>query len=251
MNYISKNDSANAASEVLGSAGGAFSQLMSDVQAEIDLKVQGAAEAKKASAALYKKSVWLISITVLVAILLSLFMAIVTTRLIARPVRDAGEVVRNIAAGDITSTDLTVYSSDEIGELADNVNIMQHCLREMITSVFISAERFAAKSVEFTASYRQITSNSQDVSEQAGRASVTSENLQRNLQTVAAGTGEMSTTIQEIAKNATESARVAGQAVVMAKNTNSAITNWANPASKSDKSSKSSLRSQDKPIYWP
>ena len=57
MEFIHKNDTANATSEVLGSAAGAFSQLMSDVQAEIDLKVQGAAEAKKASAALYQKSV--------------------------------------------------------------------------------------------------------------------------------------------------------------------------------------------------
>ena len=224
MGFIRKNDNANATSEVLGNAAGAFSQLMSDVQAEIDLKVQGAAEAKKASAALYQKSVYLITGAVLVAILLSLFMAIATTRLIAGPAREAGEVVRRIAAGDITSTDLVVRSLDEIGELSHNVNVMQHSLRAMITSVFISAEQFAAKSVEFSSSYRQITANSSEVSEQASLASTTSENLKRNLQTVAAGTGEMSTTIQEIAKNATESARVAGQAVQMAQDTNSAIT---------------------------
>jgi methyl-accepting chemotaxis protein len=224
MEFIHKNDTANATSEVLGNAAGAFSQLMSDVRAEIDLKVQGAAEAKKASAALYRKSMYLITGTVLAAIFLSLFMAITTTRLIAAPVREAGEVVRRIAAGDITSTDLVVRSTDEIGELSNNVNVMQHSLRSMITSVFISAEQFAAKSVEFSSSYRQITANSSEVSEQASVASATSENLQRNLQTVAAGTGEMSTTIQEIAKNATESARVAGQAVQMAQDTNSAMT---------------------------
>jgi methyl-accepting chemotaxis protein len=47
IGFIRKNDNANATSEVLGNAAGAFSQLMSDVQGEIDLKVQGAAEAKK------------------------------------------------------------------------------------------------------------------------------------------------------------------------------------------------------------
>jgi methyl-accepting chemotaxis protein len=224
LGFIAKNDNANATSEVLGSAAGAFSQLMSDVQDEIDLKVKGAAQAKTASATLYKRSVWLVSGTLAVASMLSLLMAIATTRLIARPVRDAGEVVRRIAAGDITSKDLDVRSSDEIGELATNVNSMQHSLREMISSVFVSAERFAAKSVEFSSSYRQITANSGEVSEQATLASATSENLKRNLQTVAAGTGEMSTTIQDIAKNATESARVSGEAVKMAQDTNSAIT---------------------------
>lgn len=221
--YIAKSDNANATSEVLGSATGAFSQLMSDVQDEIDLKVQGAAQAKQASAALYKRSVWWISGMLVVATMLSLVMAIATTRLIARPVRDAGEVVRRIAAGDITSKDLDVQSSDEIGELSSNVNTMQHSLRAMISSVFVSAERFAAKSVEFSTSYRQITENSGEVSEQANLASATSENLKRNLQTVAAGTGEMSSTIQDIAKNATESARVSGEAVKMAQDTNSAI----------------------------
>jgi methyl-accepting chemotaxis protein len=224
LGYIAKSDNANATSEVLGSAAGAFSQLMSDVQDEIDLKVQGAANAKRASAILYKRSVWWISGTLVMASLLSLFMAVATTHLIARPVRDAGEVVRRIAAGDITSKDLDVRSLDEIGELSNNVNTMQHSLRAMISSVFISAERFAAKSVEFTDSYREITANSGEVSEQASVASATSENLKRNLQTVAAGTGEMNATIQDIAKNATESARVAGEAVKMARNTNSAIT---------------------------
>jgi methyl-accepting chemotaxis protein len=224
LGYIAKSDNANATSEVLGSAAGAFSQLMSDVQDEIDLKVQGAANAKRASAILYKRSVWWISGTLVMATLLSLFMAVATTHLIARPVRDAGEVVRRIAAGDITSKDLDVRSLDEIGELSNNVNTMQHSLRAMISSVSISAERFAAKSVEFTDSYREITANSGEVSEQASVASATSENLKRNLQTVAAGTGEMNATIQDIAKNATESARVAGEAVKMARNTNSAIT---------------------------
>jgi methyl-accepting chemotaxis protein len=224
LGFTRKNDTGDATSEVLGSAAGAFSQLMDDVQAEIDLKVKGAANAKAANAILYKRSVWWIFGTLLIATVLSLLMAIATTYLIARPVRDAGEVVKRIAGGDITSAGLVVRSSDEIGELANNVNIMQRSLRDVIASVFISAERFAAKSVEFSTAYRQITANSAEVSERANVASATSEDLKRNLQTVAAGTGEMSTTIQDIAKNATESARVAGDAVKMAQDTNSAIT---------------------------
>jgi methyl-accepting chemotaxis protein len=223
LGYIRKDDAANATSEVLGSAAGAFSQLISDVQAEIDLKVQGAAEAKKASAELYKRSVWLISGTLLVSIFLSLFMALSTTHLIARPVREAGEVVRRIAAGDITSEDLEVRSRDEIGELAHNINVMQQSLRGMIASVFTSAERIATASDEVTSTNRQITADSSEASEQASVASATTEHLKQNLQTVATGTEEMSATIQDIAKNAAESARVAGEAVKTAQDTNAAI----------------------------
>jgi methyl-accepting chemotaxis protein len=224
MGYTSKNDTADATSEVLGSAAGAFSQLMSDVQAEIDLKVQGATEAKKANATLFKRSLWWILGTMLTAALLSVLMAIVTTRLIARPVRDAGVVVRRIAAGDITSEDLPVRSSDEIGELANNVNIMQHSLREMIASIFNCAEKFAAASLEFSSNYGQITANAAELSGQANVASSTTENLKRHLQTVVVGTEEMSITIQDISKNAIESARVASEAVKIAQDTNTAVT---------------------------
>ena len=232
LGFISKNNTADATSEVLGSAAGAFSQLMSDVQAEIDLKVQGATEAKKANAILYKRSIWWILGTLATATILSLLLAIVTTRLIANPVREVGEVVRRIAAGDITSEDLQVRSADEIGELAHNVNIMQQSLRGMIASVFTSAERIATASEEFSSTNRRITADSAEASQQANVAAATTEHLKRNLQTAATGTEEMSATIQDIAKNATESARVAGEAVKTAQNTNAAITKLGESSSR-------------------
>jgi methyl-accepting chemotaxis protein len=223
MGFASKNDTADVTSEVLGSAAGAFNQLMSDVQAEIDLKLKGAAEAKAASASIYRKSVWWIVGTLALAALLSLLMAFATTRLIANPVRDVGAVVRRVAAGDITSEDLAVHSADEIGELAQNINIMQKNLRDMIASVFTSAERMATASEEFASANRQISVNSAEASEQAIVVSTTTEHLKHNLQTVATGTEQMSATIQDIAKNATESARVAEEAVKSARDTNAAI----------------------------
>lgn len=223
LGFTHKNDVANATSEVLGSAAGAFSQLMSDVQAEIDLKVKGAAEAKAASAAVYRRSVLWIVAALLTSTIASLCLAIATTRSFAGPVRDLGEVVRRIAGGGITSVDLPVHSADEIGELANNVNVMQQNLRRMIASVFMSAEKMALASEEFSVTNRQITASSLEASAQANGATATTENLKHSLQTVAAGTEEMSATIQDIAKNATESARVAGDGVQTVEATNAAI----------------------------
>jgi len=221
--FITKNDQADATSEVLGTAGGIFAQLMSDVQAVVDLKVQGASEAKKANAALYRRSVLWIVGTMIAAALVSLGLAIATTRLIAGPLREVGEVVRRIAAGDISSKNMEVRGADEFGELAQNINVMHKNLRGMIASVFVSAERIATASEQFSATNRQITADSAEVSEQASVASATTENLKHNLQTVATGTEQMSATIQDIAKNATESARVTGEAVKSTQATNSAV----------------------------
>jgi methyl-accepting chemotaxis protein len=223
MDYARKNDNANATSEVLGNATGAFNQLLSDLQAEIELTAKGAADAKAASAVLYKRSVlWVVGILT-AATVFSLLLALLTTRLIASPVREVGEVVRRIAAGDITSADLPIRSSDELGELAKNVNIMQQSLRSMIASVFTSAERIATASDDFSFTNRQITASSVEASEQANVVSATTGQLKHSLQTVATGTEQMSATIQEIAKNAGESARVAGEAVKTAENTNAAV----------------------------
>ena len=224
LGYTAKNDNAGAMSAALGSAAAAFSQSMSDVQKEIDVKAQGAAEAKKASAAIYLWSFWWILGTLVVATALSLLLAIATTRSIAGPVHEAAEVVRRIAAGDITSGELSVRNADEIGQLAYNINIMQRNLRGMIASVFTSAEQIAIASDEFSSANRQITAHSAGVFEQANVVSSTTENLKHNLQSVATGTQQMSATIQEIAKNASESARVAGEAVKTAQNTNEAIS---------------------------
>ena len=224
LGYTSKNKNTEAISEVLGNAVGNFSQAIADIQAEIDLKVKGASDAKKASAAQYTKSVlWILSMLAITTIL-SLLMAVVTTRLIAGPVREVGEVVRRIAAGDITSEDLAIRSSDEFGELASNINVMQHSLREMMASVFMSAERISKASEEFSSTSRQITANSAATSEQANIVSAATDQVNRNLQTVATGAEEMNITVQDIAKNTTESARVASEAVRIAETTNATVS---------------------------
>jgi methyl-accepting chemotaxis protein len=168
----------------------------------------------------------------IVATVLSILLAIATTRLIAKPLREVGEVVRKIATGDISSKNLEVRGADEFGELAQNINVMHKNLRRMIASVFTSAERIATASEQFSATNRQITSDSAEVSQQASVASTTTENLKHNLQTVATGTEQMSATIQNIARNATDSARVTGEAVKTTQATNAAVAKLGESSTK-------------------
>ncbi len=224
MGYAKSNKNADAISEVLGNALGYFSQSMSDVQAEIDLKVSGAAEASKASAVVYKRArVWILGMLFAVA-LLSVLMVLATSRLIAGPVREIREVVRRVAARDVTSKDLAVRSADELGELAGNVNMMQHSLREVIASISAGAEQISAVSEKFSATSQQITTNSEETSTQANLVSTATDQVNRNLQTVATSTEEMTTSIGEIAKSASEAARVAGEALKSSVETNATVT---------------------------
>jgi methyl-accepting chemotaxis protein len=224
MSYTKTQRNPDAIAEVLGTALGDFRQTMSDVQAEIDLKVKGAADASKASAKVYKASQWWILGTLIIVTILSVVMVVTTTHLIAGPVVEVGEVVRRIAARDVTSLDLAVRSADEIGELARNINLMKHSLREMIASISADAEQIAIASEKFSTTSQQIARNSEETSAQANVVSAATEEVNRNLQTVATGTEEMSATISEIAKSAGEAAKVADEALKAAVKTNATVT---------------------------
>jgi methyl-accepting chemotaxis protein len=224
INYAKSKKDTEAISEVLGNALGDFSQTMSDVQAEMDLKVKGAEEASKASATVYRTSRWWILGTLITVVVLSVLMVMITTRLIAGPIREVGEVLGRIATGDVTGKDLEVRSSDEIGELTRNINLMQHSLRQMIASISKGAEQIGVASKEFSVASQQITANSEETSAQANVVSAATELVNRNLQTVATSTEEMSASIGEIAKNATEAANVAGEALKAAAETNATVT---------------------------
>jgi methyl-accepting chemotaxis protein len=222
--FVHNKKNADAVAEVLGTALGDFTQTMSDIQDEIDLKVKGAADASKASAKVYQAAVWGIFATLIAAIALSVLMVVTTTRLIAGPVGEVGEVVRRVAARDVTSEDLAVRSADELGELAANINLMQKSLRQMIASISEGAEQIASASEKFSATSQQITANSEETSAQANVVSSATDEINRNLQTVATSTEQMTSSIGDIAKNAGEAAKVAGEAMRAATQTDATVT---------------------------
>ena len=67
------------------------------------------------------------------------------------------ERLANIGRGDFRGDDLEVKSQDEIGELAQAANSVQHELRQLMRSVASAAEQLAAASEELTASASDTT----------------------------------------------------------------------------------------------
>jgi methyl-accepting chemotaxis protein len=86
------------------------------------------------------------------------------------------------------------------------------------------AQGLASASEELTATSQQMSANAEETSAQANVVSASSEQVNRNLQTVATGSEEMSASIKEIAKNAHESAKVAVGAVKVADDTNQIVS---------------------------
>ncbi|HEX7377024.1 MAG TPA: methyl-accepting chemotaxis protein [Pirellulales bacterium] len=109
-------------------------------------------------------------------------------------------------ASDITAQ---VKARQEMARILDMVN-------NNATTLGSSAE-------ELTAVSTQMSANAEETSTQANIVSAASEQVSKNVQTVATGVEEMTSSIREIAKNATESARVAGQAVSAADTANKTV----------------------------
>jgi methyl-accepting chemotaxis protein len=153
-------------------------------------------------------------------------------------------VATSVAKGDY-SREITVAGSDAIGQLGEglskffkdkqvaeakdreNVERDKQKAAEMARILELvngSAQTLGSSAEELTAVSSQMASNAEETSAQANVVSAASEQVSKNVQVVSTGVEEMNSAIREIAKNATESARVAQQAVTTAEEANVTIS---------------------------
>ncbi|MFP3919357.1 HAMP domain-containing methyl-accepting chemotaxis protein [Lysinibacillus telephonicus] len=88
----------------------------------------------------------------LISSALAIFISVLMSRMITRPILFLVEGARNIALGDLTHDDIKVKNHDEIGELAHVFNEMKQNLRQLIHQVHLNSERVAFTSDELSAS---------------------------------------------------------------------------------------------------
>jgi methyl-accepting chemotaxis protein len=138
--------------------------------------------------------------------------------------RDMVERFKDVAEGegDLTKR-IPITSKDEIGELASWFNVFLDKLQDMIQSVAGAAQQVGGASEEVSNTSRQITESSEKTTAQASAVTTVTDLVTQNLTTVATGAEQMSAMIKEIAKNTNEAARIAGNAVKIAQQTNATV----------------------------
>jgi PAS domain S-box-containing protein len=94
----------------------------------------------------------------------------------------------------------------------------------ILNQVNQNASTLGSSAEELTAVSSQMSVNAEETSAQANVVSAAAEQVSKNVQTVATGVDEMNSAIREIAKNASDSARVAQQAVTDAQIANNSIS---------------------------
>ncbi len=131
-------------------------------------------------------------------------------------------VVGAAAQGDLTH-EVTINGQDAIGQMAAGLKQLLTNLKMDMTSISETAQLLSSSSEELTATGQQMGAAAEETSAQANVVAGASEEISRSVQVVATGTEEMGASIREISRNASEAARVAGEAVKVAENANTNV----------------------------
>ena len=202
-----------------------------------------------------KKSVDATEVTILVIAVAGFAAGIVVAMLIssgiAKPVILMASVMKALGEGNRTIGVPAQGNRDEIGDMARSVQVFKEGLIEaerlraiqeaeqqrqiergkkmeaavsdfdkMIGEV---VDSLSGASTELQSTAQSLTATAEETARQSTVVASASEEVSQNAQTVAAATEELSASIREIGNQVTESARVVGQAVSQAEDTNAKV----------------------------
>jgi methyl-accepting chemotaxis protein len=208
------------ADEEVTPIGGKMVENLTAVNDETGVYLRELADEADATAA---RGVVAIGVSAVVGTLLAVTFGLIIANIVRRPIARVQRSLEAMAEGDLT-VDADVTSADEVGRMASALGRAQASLRETITHMVSTSETVASAAAELSGSSAQISIASEETSTQAGVVAAAAEQVSRNIQTLAAGAEQMTSSIREIAHNATEAAKVAGQATQVAVTTNEMVS---------------------------
>ncbi|MDO7896913.1 methyl-accepting chemotaxis protein [Pseudomonas citrulli] len=151
--------------------------------------------------AVYNHSVNILMIVVVVALLLTVFLAIALTRSIVDPINTSLKLAEDIAEGDLTRQ-LEVTGQDEASRLMQALNVMSQKLRRTVLEIAGASTQLSTAAVEMTS-----------ITEDADR---TLQQQNSEIEQAATAVNEMSAAVEEVARNATSTSQAAQQSSLSA-----------------------------------
>ncbi len=162
-------------------------------------------------------------VTIVVVLLIAALAVMLLARMFVGPLKKMGAYVEEVAAGDLTDRERTVFSRDEVGQLADAIVNMRENLRSLIRQITANADQVAASSEELTASAEQSSQAANQIA-----ASITNVAGAATEQVAAANESsavvqEMSAGLEQVAASANQVAAQSAQAAEKAKDGGQAV----------------------------
>ena len=172
-------------------ASGELNQHAADMAALLrdltELNNNGAAEAAQLSSEVYADATQLVILLIVAALAATIFLALMLTRSIVRPLGEAVAVAQVVASGDLTQK-FDIIGEDEPAQLLSALRGMQQSLRNTIQSIADSSNQLASASEELHA-----------VTEDSTRG-LHQQNAE--IEQAATAVNEMTSAVEEVARNA-------------------------------------------------
>lgn len=168
-----------------------FRQAEQNLDELTALTTHGEEDATSKAALIYNGVRIAATLAGLLGAILSIFAIRWLTRQIAGPLVNAAELLKRVAAKDLTAT-LDANSNDEIGQMAQALNITVESIREMVLEIQNSSGQMAAATEQISAAATETSSSARQQTNQ--------------VQHVAASAQQLSDSIAEISKNCEEAA---------------------------------------------
>jgi methyl-accepting chemotaxis protein len=211
--------------------------------------------------AIFWSQLWRIGALVGAALLLVVGMSLLLGRSILRPIAGMTTAMRKIAEGHIATAIPARERGDEVGAMAQSVQIFKDNMIEAVrlrreqeelklqgevdkkrvlskladdfeSGVRRSLDTLAGAASEMRTTATSMSATAEETSLQATTVAAVAEQATANVQTVAAATEELSASVSEIGRQVTQSTQIAGQAVEEANRTNMTVQGLSAAAQK-------------------
>src|SRR5664279_314436 len=134
------------------------------------------------------------------------------SRVFSKRVESVHAMLERVVEGDLTAR-VVIVGDDRLARLTQTLHAALDRIGAAFSNIGDGVVALSRASEDLSLVGSSLNASADDTSRQAGVVATASEQAGKNVQTVAAGTEEMSVTIKEIAKNAAEAAKVATAAV--------------------------------------
>ncbi|HSH24095.1 MAG TPA: methyl-accepting chemotaxis protein, partial [Massilibacterium sp.] len=151
-----------------------------------------------------KTTLIIIIIITVLASLIAIVIAIMTSRSITLPMIRLRESAEQTASGDLTSADLEATTKDEVADLVHAFNRMKQNLRNVLTNIKSMSQQVAAATSQMATNGEETTKASNEIAEQIQGIAENAEQSSYTTKEAASAMEEMAIAVQRIAENTSE-----------------------------------------------
>jgi methyl-accepting chemotaxis protein len=200
--------------------------LVKKLAETVELNRKGADAATQIAFTAYTSSRYWIIGALAAAVVLGLFLTIVITQSISKPVQQTVQVLESLAECDLRDT-LDIDTSDELGVMAAALNKTIATFRSMISTISQSAEQVASASEEISSSAGQTAESARRQADQTHQAATAMQEMMATVQQISDNSQKAADTSREAAQAARQGGQVVEATLSSMRNIAAATTKTA------------------------